>query len=368
MNRLIPRTKVVTCNYKNYKLPLLSFGAASFPTLESDKTYTDEKKAQEIINYALKNGINYFDAGWQYHYGKSEETLAKALSSYSRDSYYLADKLPIWLVKNENDVEYYISEQLKRCNVDYFDFYLVHSINEKHFEKLKELNIYEKLLELKNRGIIKNLGFSFAGTPSLLEKVLDSYKWDFTMLQLNYIDWKYCSAKDLYSVARNNDIPIMVMQPLRKGILAQNKKTTEFSLRFVASLEGVITVVCGTKEICHLKENVEVFKKQRPLSNNELNVLNTEIEKIFLKTTKLCNGCSKCVEICPQNIKIPGILLTVKQFLNLRDEYFYIDTYSSIDPKYRCEQCANCQECIKVCDRGVNISLVMQMIQKNNND
>ncbi len=348
------------------KVSKLGFGGAFLPTFKDDKSSVDLKKTEQILGFAIRNGIKYFDTGWQYHMGKSEETLSQLLSVYPRNSYYLSDKLPIWNVNSIKDVDYYFNEQLKRCNTEYFDYYLIHSVNDSHFKKAKDFDVYNNLSNKKREGKILNLGFSFSGSPELLKEVLEEYNWDFVMLQLTYFDWIYGCSKDLYDVVREKKVPIVVMQPFRRGLLSKKSKMSELALKFICSLDGVEFVICGMREIKHLKNNLGALNKCSEFSSNDFNKLDIAVKNLFMEHLKICNGCQKCEQVCPKGIKIPGILLTLQQLFEIKDQYFYVDLYSSITKTKRAEACDACGKCLDVCPKKVNISELMGKISKIN--
>ena len=172
--------KVFTKKYKNLDISVIGFGMMRLPQKDGEP---DIEKTQSMVDYAIEHGINYFDTAWFYHNGKSELATGTVLSKHPRDSYYLADKMPLRILKDKTEVVPIFEEQLKKCQTDYFDFYLTHNINKREWKVLKECNVYEQLLEKKKEGKIKYLGFSIHDTPELLEEVVNTYKWDFVSVE-----------------------------------------------------------------------------------------------------------------------------------------------------------------------------------------
>lgn len=155
----------------------------------------DYKKGQELVYYAYEHGINYFDTAYMYHVGKSEKFIGTVLKKYPRDSYFLADKLPIWFCPHKSDMEKVFAKQLERTGADYFDFYLLHSLDKDNFDKCEKFGAYEFVQKKREEGKIKNIGFSFHGTIDDLKRIVSSHKWDFAQIQMNYLDWKNQDAK-----------------------------------------------------------------------------------------------------------------------------------------------------------------------------
>ncbi|MDR1160665.1 MAG: aldo/keto reductase, partial [Syntrophomonadaceae bacterium] len=171
-------------------ISLLGFGCMRLPLQSEKYEDIDKKQAQEMIDYAYENGVNYFDTAYPYHNGCSETFIGQALARYPRESFYLATKMPIWLINEPQDVEKIFEEQLRKCQVDYFDFYLLHNLSEERLAIEKRHRIYDHLNEKKRQGQIKYLGFSFHDSPEVLERIINSYEWDFVQIQLNYMDWE----------------------------------------------------------------------------------------------------------------------------------------------------------------------------------
>ena len=182
--------QVTRRRYKNSALtvPLLGFGCMRLPLLAPDKPEIDRVTAKKMIDLAMKAGCNYFDTAYMYHDGQSERCLGELLQAYSRDSYYLTDKMPVWFAKDPAGIERIFNEQLKRCRTSYFDFYMLHSLDVVNWDLAQKRNAYEFLSRMKKEGKIRKLGFSFHDTPELLQKIVNAHEWDFAQIQLNYLD------------------------------------------------------------------------------------------------------------------------------------------------------------------------------------
>ena len=208
-------------NYKNTddQISLLGFGCMRLPKIDPEKSDIDKVKAQEMIDYAYAHGVNYYDTAYPYHEGKSELFVGEALKKYPRESFRLASKMPVWLVEKPEDTLKYFEEQLNKCQVEYFDFYLCHALNLDRLEIIQKNHIFETLQKEKEAGRIKRLGFSFHGSVEALEKIARAYPWDFAQIQLNYYDWDMQNAKREYEILEEAGLPVVVMEPDRKSVV-----------------------------------------------------------------------------------------------------------------------------------------------------
>ena len=249
--------------FKDTELSRLGLGTMRLPVKGIIKREAnpiiDYKEAQKLVDFAIENGINYFDTAYMYHAGKSEKFIGTALSKYPRESYYLVDKLPIWMFKKCADMEKIFSNQLKRTGTAYFDNYLLHSLDKNNFEKCEKFGAYDFLVEKQKQGLIKNIGFSFHGTIDDLKQIVSAHHWDFAQIQLNYLDWKNQDAKTQYEILTEAGIPVIVMEPVRGGKLADIPKDAEklfkninsdasaasWAIKFVANLPNVVTILSG---------------------------------------------------------------------------------------------------------------------------
>jgi predicted aldo/keto reductase-like oxidoreductase len=298
------------------------FGCMRFP-VNSDESVNYEE-TERMIDYALENGVNYFDTAYVYHSGKSETVLGDILKKYPRESFMIANKYPGHQITDTYYPEPIFLEQLERCQVDYFDYYLLHNINENSISVYKDekwgiLDYFKKQKEL---GKIKHLGFSCHCSVELLKDFLDycGDAMEFCQIQLNYLDWTLQDGKAKYDLLTERNIPVYIMEPLRGGKLANlSKEATaklnalredvtpvEWAFRFLLNLPNVRMILSGMSEFSQVKENVEIFKNDKPLNETEINALLEVAET--LKDSVPCTGCGYCLKDCPKELNIPFMI------------------------------------------------------------
>lgn len=374
--------KVYTKKFKNLDISAIGFGLMRLPQKFGEP---DVAATQAMVDYAMEHGINYYDTAWFYHGGKSELTAGKVLKKYPRNSFYLADKLPLSRLDGKDSVLKFFNEQLKKCQLDYFDFYLAHNINKSEWQTLKECNVYEQLLQKKKEGKIKYLGFSIHDTPELLEEVISTYKWDFVQLPINLIDWEKTdstgwygvNAKKQYEIATKAGLPVVVMNPLKGGQLSTlNPKAVEllkkenpdaspssWSLRYVASLENVFCVLSGMTEMEHMTDNVNTFINFKPLTEKEQKVLSNAIAVYKSSGAITCTYCQYCVG-CPVGIDIPKNFNIYNQYKADNKKENFIAAYESIKAENRADKCINCGVCKPKCPQNLDIPKLLKEVDK----
>ena len=359
------------------KVSLLGMGCMRLPKVDPEKEDIDYEKAQEIIDYAYANGVNYFDTAYGYHGGQSELFVGQALKKYPRESFFLASKMPIWCVKEKGDVERIFNEQLQRCQTDYFDFYLFHSQNAANFQKCQEFGVYEFLSQMKAEGKIRRLGFSFHDTPEVLRHICDTHPWDFAQIQLNYLDWEMQDAKTQYQILNDREIPVIVMEPVRGGALASpceaadilfreerpDKSVASWAIRFAASLPGVLTVLSGMSNMEQVRDNVDTMTRFEPLTDREREVIDEALEAYRKKDTVPCTGCRYCMD-CPFGVDIPKMFSLYNHYVLDRDGEDYLEAYEAQPESERADQCQACGACMEKCPQHIRIPDQMVTIRE----
>ena len=275
--------------FQDLNLSSLGMGAMRLPVFDGNDAAIDEKAASRMVAYAREYGINYFDTAWAYHGGESEVIIGKILKQYPRESFYLATKFPGYDLSNMDKVEEIFEEQLRRCRVEYFDFYLFHNVCEINIDAYldEQYGIFEYLIKQKKAGRIKHLGFSAHGSYEVMKQFLESYgeHMEFGQIQLNYVDWSFQDAKSKVALLNEYNIPVWVMEPMRGGKLASlsdedsnrlkslrpNERIPAWAFRFLQSIPSVTMVLTGASDFNQLQENLETFKDEIPLNKEELN-------------------------------------------------------------------------------------------------
>lgn len=347
----------------------LGFGLMRLPKLYEGKEDIDYKEAERLVDFAYNNGVNYFDTAYVYHNGESEIFAGKILNKYPRESYKLATKLPGWAIKNDGKtVDELFNEQLKKCEVEYFDFYLLHSLNRDIWNTFKSVNAYENLKEKKAEGKIRHLGFSFHGDMELFKELLNNYEWDFVQLQINYYDWEADNAKDFYKLLEDKNIPCIVMEPVRGGSLQKlNDEAVEvfkklsdnspasYALRFVAELPNVLVTLSGMSTYEQVEDNINTFNECKPLSDEEKKAIE-KANVLFRKNFAIpCTACKYCVTECPKGIDIPSCFASFNDYNKTRDVKDLNKTYLLIPEDKRAHNCIDCKKCMEHCPQEINI-------------
>ena len=352
---------------------LLGMGCMRLPNIDGDRTRIDEEKAQAIIDLAYEQGINYYDTAYVYGDGASERFIGKALKKYPRESYYLTDKMPPWPLNSRADVERIFQEELERCGVDYFDFYLCHNINEESIEKFldPEIGAIPFLEEMQRQGKIRYLGFSSHGTPETLERFASLRDWDFAQIQLNYLDWELQDAKRQYEILTEKGIPVMVMEPVRGGRLASlcpeadellrglrpDRSIASWALRFVAELPNVQVILSGMNTLEQLRDNLATFSREEPLTADEQQTLQRAVTLFRKKFTVPCTGCGYCAG-CPMELDIPAFLKIYNEYAISRMP-MNLEALREYPGDRQPKACVGCGQCAGHCPQHIDVPRYM---------
>lgn len=303
----------------------LGFGMMRLPTKEGA---IDLEQVKAMTDAFLDGGGTYFDTAYGYMGGKSEETLRKAVvERYPRERFTVATKLPPWEVKAPEDVPRLFETQLARTGAGFFDYYLLHNVNRANEKILMENGAWSFVLQKREEGVIRHLGFSFHDDAAFLDEVLTAHpQVEFVQLQINYADWESADiqARLCYETARRHGKQVVVMEPVRGGALAGLQgeacalmeaanpvaSPASWALRYAASLEGLITVLSGMSNMEQMTENIQTFKDFKPLSGAEYVVLDDVMEILRTTPTTPCTACKYCEEGCPQHIVIHDLIAT----------------------------------------------------------
>ena len=347
-------------------LSMLGFGTMRLPVSDGK---IDVRAVEEMTELAISNGVNYFDTAFPYHDGESEKVIGKILSKYDRLSYNLATKYPGHQISERYDPQAIFERQLKKCGVEYFDFYLLHNVYENSIGVYtdKRWGIIEYFLKQKQNGRIRHFGFSSHGLSDLLIKFLDMYgnEMEFCQIQLNYLDWTLQDAKAKYELLTERNIPVWVMEPVRGGKLASlgknenalknirpGKSIASLAFRWLMRLDNVKVVLSGMSNVPQMKDNLDTFKRFDPLSDGEAELLESVAES--LKSSIPCTACGYCLDGCPMGLDIRMLLATLNEirYAPVTNSVMRLDAL----PKEKLPSaCLGCGACAAVCPQKIDV-------------
>lgn len=366
-------------DFQGLKLSALGFGTMRLPTIGGVYSKIDEKAAAEMFDYAIQHGVNYFDTAWGYHDGESENTDGKILSKYPRESFYLASKFPGYDLSNFGRVEEIFEKQLKKCRVDYFDFYLFHNVCEMNIDAYlneEKYGTYSYLMEQKRNGRIRHLGFSAHGSLAVIERFLEKYGKDmeFCQLQINYLDWEFQNAKGKVELLKKYNIPVWVMEPVRGGKLASlaaedekklkalrpNDSIASWAFRFLLTLPEVKVILSGMSDMKQVKDNIKTFEGAKPLNAEESAALDAIAREMLAKTSLPCTACRYCTSHCPKHLDIPELIKLYNEHRFTGGGFIAPMVVSALAEEKRPSACIGCRSCEKVCPQQIKISEMMK--------
>jgi len=364
--------------FQDLTLSGLGLGMMRLPVVNGDDGVIDEAAAAEIVDYAYRNGVNYFDTAWGYHNGNSELTAGKCLSRYPRESFFLASKFPGYDPANLGRVEEIFRRQLEKCRTPYFDFYLFHNVYEGNVDGYLDpkFGILDYLLRQKENGRIRHLGFSAHGSADVIRRFLDACgeHMEFCQLQLNYMDWHFQDAEGKAELIRKAGIPLWVMEPLRGGKLARasdglaaelrrlrpEETVPAWAFRFLQSVPGVTMVLSGMSSLEQLRANLETWQEDKPLSREEFDALVRLADEETRKGGLPCTACHYCTSHCPQGLSIPELIALYNEHRITGGGFLAPMAVASMPPERRPSNCIGCRSCEQVCPQQIRISEMMR--------
>ena len=354
-------------------MPKLGFGLMRLPEQDGN---IDLDHVCRMVDMYMEAGLNYFDTAYVYHGGNSEKVIKEALvKRYPRDQYMVATKLPAWCMNSEADRDRIFTEQLERCGLSYFDFYLLHSVEDGgNGDTYDRLNCWQWAMQKKAEGKIRHFGFSFHGSPEYLVRTLDAHpEVEFVQIQLNYPDWTnpVVQSGKLYDILHARNIPMIIMEPVKGGTLAKLPQELEarykamrpessvasWALRFVGSLPGVMTVLSGMSAMEQMQDNIQTFTHFEPLSDSEKGLV-SEIRAIMLNVPQIgCTGCRYCTDGCPMQISIPDVFRAINTMDLYHEEFRPKSFYGGLlsQGHGRASDCIACGQCESVCPQHLPI-------------
>lgn len=365
---------MIYTEFQGKRLSALGMGNMRLPVLDGDDARIDVKAVEEMFDCAMKAGINYYDTAYGYHGGNSETVVGETLRKYPRDSFYLASKFPGYDLANMPKVKEIFEEQLKKCQVEYFDFYLFHNVCEMNVDAYldPQYGIYEYLTAQKKNGRIRHLGFSAHGDIDCMKEFLNAYGKDmeFCQIELNYFDYKFQNAKGKVELLNEWNIPIWVMEPVRGGQLASlsdeftaklkearpDEKVPAWAFRFLQSIPNVVVTLSGMSDMQQLKDNIATYEEKKPLNEKEMELILSVADDMIAKTTVPCTGCHYCVSHCPKKLDIPFLLKLYNEAVVAGSGDFIAPMgLSSVEADKQPECCIGCHSCAKVCPQTIQI-------------
>ncbi len=363
--------------FQGLKLSALGMGAMRLPVVDGNYENIDETETSKMVAYAVEHGVNYFDTAWGYHNGQSELVMGKVLSQYPRDNFYLADKFPGYDAANWDKVKAIFEEQLLKCKVEYFDFYLVHNVCEMNIDAYLDpkYGIYDYLVKQKENGRIRHLGFSIHGSYDIMKRFLEVYgdKMEFCQIQLNYLDWAFQNAKAKVELAEEFRLPVWVMEPLRGGSLCKlseedetrlkacrpEEKIPAWAFRFLLSLPSVTMVLSGMSNYDQMVENIHTFEEEKPLSKEENELLLSIADEMLKKKILPCTACRYCTSHCPQELDIPTLLALYNEHSYTGGGFIAPMVLGLLPQEKKPSACIGCRSCEEVCPQQIKISEAM---------
>ncbi|MBQ0000890.1 MAG: aldo/keto reductase [Clostridiales bacterium] len=360
----------------------LGFGCMRLPILDGDTEKIDDEQFCKMIDTFMEKGFTYFDTAFPYHNEKSEPAVKRCLvDRYERSKFFLATKMPVWNVHEYADYEKYFNMQLERTGAGYFDFYLLHALGKDRIEECEKFGGFEFIQKMKAEGKIRYAGFSFHDSADVLEEALTRHpEVDFVQLQINYYDWdsKNVQSGKCYEVATRHGVPVVVMEPIKGGTLANlaegpanilhaldpEASIASFAVRYVASLDNVFMVLSGMSTYEQLADNTSYMENFKPLSAEEQEAIQKVVAELKKLPTIPCTKCRYCVAGCPQEILIPDLFQAYNDTVQFGVNPITMRGFNNAVNNGHCKpsECIKCGACEDQCPQHLEIRDLLEKV------
>jgi len=376
----------------NEKLSVLGYGCMRLPAVKGRQasmfSSIDKERAARQIRFAIDQGVNYLDTAYVYHAGTSESFLGEyVLKDGYREKVNIATKLPCMTINRKESIEDIFNKQLKKLQVEYIDYYLLHGLSGSIWDKMLSLDIINFMDNIRKQGKVRHMGFSFHGSKEDFKKIINSYSWEFTMVQYNILDEQAQASIDGIKYAHSKGLGVIVMEPLRGGTLARKipgeaqkiydsapvKRTpAEWALRWVWNHPEITMLLSGMNDEYHINENIKIASESYPdsLSEEDLSILKN-IKSAYLSAMKVgCTGCGYCMP-CPAGINIPSAFLNLNNYhmFSKNEARLFHMLNAGVQTKdgkpHWTKSCLHCRECEKICPQGIKICDSFSLVQKH---
>lgn len=370
--------------YRNWvknsvRTSLLGYGCMRLPLNASGGI--DEPRAAALLNAARDGGVNYFDTAYPYHGGASEPFVGRVIAQWPRESFYLATKLPLWNCKSLDDAKRVFNAQLARLGVDYFDFYLLHSLHAARYDMAKSLGIVDWLWQQKQAGLIRNFGFSCHDNCAGFEHILRDQPWDFCQLQYNYLDTddrsEEISGTGGYLLTEQYNVPLIIMEPVKGGMLAAlppeaaaplgalrpGASMASWALRWVGTHKNVHVILSGMSDESQLQDNLATFSPFEPLSAAETAAVERAADTLRARIKIGCTGCRYCIP-CPHGVDIPdNFNIWNKLGMFAQPEAVKQQWQTRFEDSEKAKNCMRCGKCEAACPQKLPIRAALAQLQ-----